>query len=322
MACARSLPGEGRVTVDPTLDAASVDLGGASLWATDLVPFRAAADSGVATMLVSQVSYPRLDASGAGAATSRVVLEEMMRSELQYDGLLVAAPVPGAWVEAHEAALAVSCVSAGCDLLLAPQDVGAVVDALERALDDGVLPLERLEDAVARQRFWAAWGQGGPGREATLDDVLWARQVSDTVVHAPRGVFTNIGPVVDVIPVDDDARQAWARPEDRLEPFLGTLRAVGLTARLVSGPTDEGRGAVLVAVLGEPTSGRGRAGYTDATRAAVSAAVASARDARRPVVGVLFGPPALAAQLPELPNVICAWSGSRAMQEAAARRMA
>lgn len=322
MACARSLPGEGRVTADPTLEAASVDVGAASLWSTDLVPFRAAADSGVATMLVSQVSYPRLDTSRAGAATSRVVLEEMMRTELQYDGLLVAAPVPRAWVEAHESALAVSALVAGCDLLLAPQDLGAVAEALDRALDDGTLPLERVEAAVARQRFWAAWGQGGVAREATLDDVLWARQAADTVVHALRGVFANIGPIVDVILVDDDATQAWERPEHRLDPFLGTLRAVGLTPRVVAGPSDDGRGAVVVAVLGEPSAGRGRVGYAESTQAAVRGAVAAAREARRPVLGVLFGPPAWAAQFPELANVICAWSGSRAMQEAAARRVA
>jgi hypothetical protein len=50
--------------------------------------------------------------------------------------------------------------------------------------------------------------------------------------------------------------------------------------------------------------------------------VADARQARRSIAVVVFGPPRLAAELPEAGNVICAWSGDRAMQEAAARRMA
>jgi hypothetical protein len=158
-------------------------------------------------------------------------------------------------------------------------------------------------------------------REPTLDDVLWARQVADTVVHAVRGVFANIGPVVDVSLVDDDASDGHADPA-RFVPFLATLKAVGLTPVVVDGPTDDGRGALCIAVRGAPASGRGRAGYQATTRQRVAAIVAAARAARRPVLAVLFGPPTLADELPELPNVVCAWSGSRAMQEAAARRLA
>jgi hypothetical protein len=103
---------------------------------------------------------------------------------------------------------------------------------------------------------------------------------------------------------------------------LATLRAVGLGPRVVDTPTDEGRGAVVLAVRGEPATGRGRAGYAMATRRRIAQVVAEARTARRSVVAVLFGPPSLAEEVPEAPNVICAWSGDRAMQEAAARRMA
>ena len=153
-----------------------------------------------------------------------------------------------------------------------------------------------------------------------MDDVLWARQVSDTVVHAVRGVFTNIGPVVDVILVDDDA-QVGTNVAEQFAPFLATLRAVGLVPRVVDGPSDDGRGAVCIVVRGAPESGRGRAGYTAETRTRVSASVAAARAARRSVVAVIFGPPTLAEELPDVPNVICAWGGDRGMQEAAARRL-
>src|SRR5690606_29405446 len=67
LATAMHLPGEGRALVDPALAAAQVDTPGAGLWGTDLVPFRAAVDAGVATVLASAVSYPRLDATGAEA---------------------------------------------------------------------------------------------------------------------------------------------------------------------------------------------------------------------------------------------------------------
>lgn len=318
MATAMRLPGTGRALDDPSLGVVRVDVSGATLWGTDLVPFRAAVDAGVATVLVSQVSYPQLDASGVVAAQSPVILGELMRGELQFEGLLVSDARPGG----AEGDAAVAAIAAGCDLLLAPRDVGSVVEALDTALSRGALHPDRVDAALERRAFWAAWGLGDTGREATLDEVLGARKVADTVVHAVRGVFANVGPVVDVLLVDDDAERAWAGSGDRLGPFLATLRAMGLDPRRVEGPTEDGRGAVLIALRGEPAPGRGRAGYSDTTRQRVASAVADARTARRSVVAVLFGPPALAAEIPDVPNVICAWGGDRAMQEAAARRLA
>lgn len=323
LATAMHLPGEGRALADPALAASQVDTPGAGLWGTDLVPFRAAVDAGVATVLASAVSYPRLDTSGAEAACSRVILRELMRDELQFEGLLVGPPPLTASLRRHgdEGATAVAMLAAGCDLVLAPHDLVGVHEAIGRALDSGALRWEALEASVQRRAFWAGWGRGDAAREPTLDDVLWARQVSDTVVHAVRGVFANVGPVVDVILVDDDAAAGDADAA-RFVPFLATLKAVGLLPRVVDGPSEDGRGAVCIAVRGAPASGRGRAGYDAGTRQRIAAVCAEAKAARRPVMAVLFGPPALAEQLPDVPNVVCAWSGTRAMQEAAARRIA
>lgn len=323
LATAMQLPGEGRALQDPALRPVVVDAAGALLWGSDLVPFRAAVDAGVATVLASAVSYPRLDATGAEAACSRVVLREMMRDELQFEGLLVAPPPALAALQRHggEAAASVAMLAAGCDLVLAPHDLVGVHAALERAIDARVLPLEQVEASAQRRGFWASWGRGDAQREATLDDVLWARQVSDTVVHAPRGVFANVGPVVDVILIDDDVAEGQDLAP-RFAAFIATLRAVGLGPRVVDGPTDEGRGAVCIAIRGAPASARGRAGYSERTRQRVADVVAAARAARRSIVAVLFGPPALADALPMVPNVICAWGGDQAMQQAAARRIA
>lgn len=322
LATAMHLPGEGRALEDPSLGEVIVSAPGAGLWGTDLVPFRAAVDAGVATVLASTVSYPRLDASGAGAAWSRVILQELLRDELQYDGLIVGPPpaTGGARVLGDEGAAAAAMLDAGCDLILAPQNLDLVIERVERALDAGLLDIARIEASASRRDFWAAWGRAEHGREPTLDDVLWARQVSDTVIHAPRGVFANIGPVVDVILVDDDG-DGSAREAD-FAPFLATLRAVGLGPRVVSGVTEEGRGALCIVIRGAPSPGRARAGYSLATRRRVAQAVAEARTARRSVLALILGPPALAEEIPEVPNVICAWGADRAMQEAAARRLA
>lgn len=330
LACAKHFPGAGRTTGDPALGAAHVDAPAGLLWSDDLLPFRGAVDAGVASVLAAHVVYPALDDSGATAARSRPILTEFLRGELRYDGLVVsdALSTPGARFGTDETTAALDALAAGCDLLLAPSDPVGLVEALDAARDAalatgaGFVPDEdRLAPSLRRREFWADWARPGLGREATLDDVLWARQVADTVVHPVRGVLANVGPVVDVIQVEDAPEPGWRVPPRSREPFLATLRALGLEARVVDGPSDEGRGAVVVAVYGEPAPGVGRTGYTEATRRRVAAVVAEARARQRGSLVVLFGPPRLAEQLPEAPNVVCAWSGDRAMQEAAGRRI-
>ena len=322
LACARHFPGMGRITADPHLEPVAIDADARTLWGDDLLPFRGAADTGVASMMAASVAYPRLDATGRPAARSRPMLTELLRGELRYDGLIVsdALGAPGLRAGDDEGLAAIEALGAGCDLLLAPDDLHGVLELLERAQAAGMFDEAALEASRARHRFWAQWAAPGPVREPTLDEVLWSRQVADTLVHAVRGVFANVGPVVDVIQVDDEAGHRW--PVPARTHLTDALRALGLAPRLVEGPTDEGQGAVLVALYGEPGPGKGRAGYQVATRRRVAQLVADARQARRSVVVAMFAPPRFAAEIPEAANVICGWSAAKGMQEATARRLA
>lgn len=325
LACAKHFPGTGRATADPLLSVSHVDENAGVMWADDLLPFRAAVDAGVASLLASHVVFPRLDASGAPASRSHPLLVELLRDELHFEGLVVsdALSMGGSIFGTDEATAAVDALAAGCDLLLAPSDLAGVADALELARDEGRIDVDAAAASRARRQFWATWARpgGAPLREPTLDDVLWARQAADTVVHAVRGVLPNVGPVVDVIQVVDGGSAATPQAPVGTH-FIETLRALGLSPRLVDSALDGANGPVVIAVYGEARAGRGRAGYGDPTRRRVAQAVAEARQAQRQPVVLVFGHPRLAAGFPEAPNVVCCWGGDRAMQEAAARRLA
>lgn len=321
LACVRHYPGMGRADADPHLGPVVIPTAAGTLWADDLLPFRAAADTGVASIMAASAAYPALDATGRVAARSRPMLTELLRGELGYEGLIVsdALSAPGLRQGDDEGIAAIEAIAAGCDLLLAPHDLHGVLETLERGYDGGMLPALALEEARNRRTFWADWAMPGPGREPTLEDVLWARQLADTLVHPVRGVLANVGPVVDVIQVDDDASSRWPAPPR--QHLVDALRAMGHAPRLVDAPTAEGEGAVLLALFGGPGTGKGRAGYDVPTRRRVAQVIADARQARRTVVVALFGPPRLAAEIPEAANVVCAWDGTRAMQQAMARRL-
>jgi beta-glucosidase-like glycosyl hydrolase len=324
LATALHYPGVGRALDDPTLGASSVREPRDVMWGSDLVPFRAMADSGVATLLAAQVSYPRLDASGAPAARSPLLLGDWLRGELQYEGLIVSDTYPAKGSEVSEGDAAAQAIAAGADLVLAPSDIDAVLDGIEALLRSGALTDDALDDRLRRRAFWAHWGRPGAGREVTLDDVLWARQVADTVTHVVRGAPANVAGTVDVILVDD-ARKSGLEHDvaSRLAPMFGTFRATDVHARAVTEVDSSARESLVLVVIAGAESGRGSPQLSDDAARRVAEITALARQAKRVVHVVLMGPPHLAAAMAEVsaPNVLCAWSADRAMQEAAARRL-
>ncbi len=332
LACAKHFPGVGRALSDPALSVSHVETDAARMWAEDLLPFRAAVDTGVASVMASHVVFPRLDASGSPASRSHPLLVELLRDELKYDGLVVsdALSLEGARFGTDEGTAAVDALAAGCDLLLAPSDLDAVMSAIDLAAEEGRLDLDAAEASRERRRFWAAWAApasgAAPAREPTLEDVLWARQAADVVVHAVKGVIHRVGQAPEIVQVvDGDAMRMLAPATPAMQPgthFMETLRALGHAPKLVDAPSAQGEGPVVVTVYGEPSPGRGRAGYSDETRRRVASAVAVGRQVGRSVMVLCFGPPGLARELVEAENVVCCWAGSAAMQAAAARRIA
>src|SRR5262249_361703 len=82
-ACAKHFPGHGDTAQDSHLELprAEGELGGA------LLPFRAAIDAGVKTIMTAHIVVPSLD--DAPATLSRRILTELLRDELGFDGLVV-----------------------------------------------------------------------------------------------------------------------------------------------------------------------------------------------------------------------------------------
>src|ERR1019366_9837770 len=84
--------------------------------------------------------------------------------------------------------------------------------ALDRAAQRGELLEERVRDALERRDRGALWARPVPGREPSLDDEMWSRQVADATVHLVRGAIPRVGHAVEIVHVDDDASGPWPVP--------------------------------------------------------------------------------------------------------------
>lgn len=319
LACAKHFPGHGRTTRDSHAELPTVDVSREQLDRTDLVPFKAAIEAGVASVMSAHVAFPALDPSGAPGTLSHAILTDLLRREFGFQGLIVtdALIMEGVLGQGGEAGAVVSAIDAGCDILLYPQDIAAAERAISAAIAEGKLDVRKVSLSLERRHEWASWARK-PGQDSSLEsDKRWADGAAERVVHSISGTFPAISRVVDVVVVDDDIGGPYPPPSR--DPFLEQLKASGYDARLGENPEAS---ETLIVLYGDIRAWKGRPGYSDKSKAALTAAADRAKTRGHRVSVVQFSHPRLAGEIPVDAPILCAWGGEEPMQRAAARVLA
>jgi beta-glucosidase-like glycosyl hydrolase len=267
---------------------------------------------------------------------SRELLTWVLRQQLKYDGLLAADAFTMRGLldaVADEGDGAVRAVAAGCDVLLAPRDVAATAAALDRARATGVLDPARAQTAERRRLKWAQWAAPpNDWRRPSASDAQWGAQLADRAVHVAQGTPPTLGARVPLLALDDDVaadgHAPGGAPARRRAALVDALHAGGyrdgaarpLARRGGRGGAREHRHAARrrrVRRGARRARARGLRGGHVRGGAAGRRGGATARR-RRPRAPVRRPTAGAAARRVELP-VVSAWSGDRAMQQAAAR---
>jgi hypothetical protein len=135
-----------------------------------------------------------------------------------------------------------------------------------------------------------------------------------------RGAIPRIGSAAEIVHVDDDASGPWPVPSRT--HFVEALNSLEIEANVIDMRSTGTRVPVLVAAFADAVAGKTEPGLSRASRDRVERAVATALEQKRESLVVLFSHPRHAAQIPQAPNVLCAWGGEKPMQAAAARVIA
>jgi beta-N-acetylhexosaminidase len=111
----KHMPGHGRARADSHAALPVVDAVAAALRGRDLVPFRANADLPMA--MTAHVVYAAIDPS-APATTSAIVIGDVIRGEIGFDGLLMTDDLSMKALSGGFEARARAALEAGCDVVL------------------------------------------------------------------------------------------------------------------------------------------------------------------------------------------------------------
>jgi beta-N-acetylhexosaminidase len=206
-ACAKHFPGHGSTVEDSHLSLPAL----VGPIEAGLEPFRAAIAAGVASIMTAHIKV-NTDA----ATLDHAVLHDLLRTELGFDGVIVADALEMKGVSERHGLVdaAVLAVEAGADALIVGHDVGAsdtlrIVDALDRRVSR-----DRLEEAAARVASLAASARP---RDAEVDRAA-ALGAAERAVHVDGDIaFAGDPAIVELRPV---ANIAAGEAEHGLAPRI------------------------------------------------------------------------------------------------------
>ena len=181
-ACGKHFPGHGDTSVDSHLELPLVEHPPDRLRAVEFVPFRAAVQADVATIMTAHVFAPALDEQRP-ATLSRRVVTDLLRHELGFEGVILSDDLEMKAIANSYAVpeAAVLAIEAGCDGVLicsADYDTQAqTLEALIYAVESERLPYSRVEDALKRQqrakeRFLGVAMVSRPAHAKTLRQII------------------------------------------------------------------------------------------------------------------------------------------------------
>jgi beta-N-acetylhexosaminidase len=156
-ACGKHFPGHGDTSTDSHHDLPLIEHPPDRIDAVELVPFRAAIEANVASIMTAHILIPALDEERPATLSPRIV-HQLLKRDLGYAGLVLSDDLEMRAISARYGVpdATVAAIAAGCDAVLlcgATQDTQvAALEALIRAVEVGTLPLKRVEDALERHR--------------------------------------------------------------------------------------------------------------------------------------------------------------------------
>ena len=163
VATLKHFPGHGDTTLDSHRGLPTVDRSRDELHAIDLRPFAAGIEAGAQIVMTSHIIFSALD-SKRPATLSPIILGELLRGELGFEGMIVSDSMNMHSMKHNYDPIdaAIQGFQAGVDLMMLAEehydhDAGrylenqrALIRAIIRAVDDGVISAERVDDALRR----------------------------------------------------------------------------------------------------------------------------------------------------------------------------
>jgi len=150
--CIKHFPGHGDTKADTHFGYASSAKTWSEMLDCEMVTFKAGIQWGCQLIMTAHISAPNVTGSDIPATMSSVILQDKLRRELGYQNVIITdAMEMGAITQQYSnAEAAVGCIKAGVDIVLGPQVFTEAFDAVVKAVEDGTISQQRIDESVRR----------------------------------------------------------------------------------------------------------------------------------------------------------------------------
>ncbi|MER7803575.1 glycoside hydrolase family 3 protein [Streptomyces parvulus] len=152
VACAKHFPGHGDTGEDSHTGLPVITHTREEWERIDAPPFRAAIAAGVDSIMTAHLQVPALDPSNEPATLSPTILQDVLRGELGFDGVIVtdALNMQGVRTKYGDDRVPVLALKAGADQLLFPPSIDVAYNGVLAAVRAGEITEDRLDASVLR----------------------------------------------------------------------------------------------------------------------------------------------------------------------------
>ena len=159
VATAKHFPGHGDTETDSHLDLPVVPHDYARLDSVELIPFSAAIEGGVQSIMTAHISFPQLsDSVGLPGTLDPRILTDILKDSLGFEGVIVTDGLGMKGISNYfsPGKAVVAALKAGADLMLMSPDVTTAIDEVMAAVEAGELGMERVDESVLKLLNWKA----------------------------------------------------------------------------------------------------------------------------------------------------------------------
>jgi beta-N-acetylhexosaminidase len=359
LATAKHFPGHGDTHIDSHRSLPILNVDRARLDRVELLPFRAAIDAGVKSIMIGHLAVPALDSAlvpvrrpGVGenpygtaesevtqngtmpATTSKKIVGELLRRDLKFDGLVVSDAMDMGGITEHFDAgeAAIRAIEAGQDQILMSPNVDAAIKAVKAAVASGRLSQARIDASIRRILEAKAFAGAPVGTPDEIFRGLDTKEHRDLAASIARRAVTLVREANNALPVKKEARVVIVTVSDFpevLSPLPDFERE--MRKRLTSPPqtfvidsrTVDGGPIAAAAKDADAVifalAVRARSGAGSIAVPEVARTLLAGM--QKPVIAISFGTPYLLREIPTAGTYICAYGVQPVMQLAAVQAL-
>lgn len=150
--CLKHFPGIGSTTSDTHNGMATTNRTREEFEQEEFAMFKAGIDAGARMVMIGHMEAPGLTGDNTPATLSKVIVTDILRNELGFDGVIITDAMNMAAISEYYSAdqAAVMALKAGCDMVLMPENFKVAYEGVLEAIKNGTISEARVNDSLRR----------------------------------------------------------------------------------------------------------------------------------------------------------------------------